>query len=497
MNNESLQNLYIRADRVILVITGLLFVVSLTLAPLYDTWVAAIVIGGGTLAATFAVSKLAPGAVVSRIMIGAGLMVMTSLHIHQAHGMIEFHFGVFLLLAVLLYYRDWIPVVAAAATIAVHHFGFFFLQSSGSNIWILPTTESGIGIIFLHAAYVIVETAIIVWMSIDLQKEFLASSELGEATHKIVQGEQIDLSVRTSGKSNLLKEFDGYTETIGELVSKVSASSAAVNDTTSQLVSMSNNLQDQSNGQQQQTDMIASAVEELTASASEVSANAEQAASAANAAYESSQSCRQASTTTESDIRSLDAQISDAAATIGSLDKETSEIGSLLDVIRAIAEQTNLLALNAAIEAARAGDQGRGFAVVADEVRSLAMRTQQSTQEIDQMIEKLQKGSKTAVNAIESSKSLVTTCVSNTHESLALIEQVEQAINHINDMNQFIATSANEQSQVTSDISQNLSEIVGSTAEMNDQINSSRSVVDALNLHAQELEEVKGRFKGV
>lgn len=497
MNNENLQNHYIRADKVMLIIMGALFAVSLALAPLYDTWVAAIVIGGGTLAATFVVSTLAPGALVSRIMIGAGFMVITSLHIHQSHGMLEFHFGVFLLLAALLYYRDWVPVVAAAASIVVHHFGFFYIQNSGANIWVIPTTENGIGIIFLHAAYVAAETAIIVWMSIDLQKEFNASSELADATHRIVYGEQIDLSVRTSGNSDLLIEFDGYTEAVRDLVSKVATSSAAVHETSSQLVGMSSSLQGKSSGQQQQTDMIASAIEELTASASEVSANAEQAANAANAAYQSSQACREASTTTENDIRSLDIQISDAAATIESLDKETSEIGSLLDVIRAIAEQTNLLALNAAIEAARAGDQGRGFAVVADEVRSLAMRTQQSTQQIDQMIEKLQKGSKTAVSAIESSKSLVTTCVSNTHSSLELIEQVEQAINHINEMNQFIATSANEQSQVTSDISQNLSEIVNSTAQMNEQINDSRSVLDALNQHANELEKVKKRFTGV
>ena len=495
MDNANLINHYQRADKVMKIILSALFVVSLALAPMYDTWLAAFLIGGATLAAGFIVSSLAPGSSISRMVIGMAFMVMTSLHIQQAHGMLEYHFGVFVLIALLLYYRDWLPVVAAAATIAVHHLSFYYLQSGGSNVWLLPNTESGFDIVLLHALYVIVETAVIVWMSIDLKKEFLASTELSSTARNITHGDQIDLSIRTSGSSELLQDFDMYTESVNELVSKVATNSESVHITAEQLVTISNNLQTLSSTQQQQTDMIASAIEELTASASEVSANAAQAADAAEQAHQNSQACRQSSTTTEHDILSLDKQISSASETIASLDEETSEIGSLLNVIRGIAEQTNLLALNAAIEAARAGEQGRGFAVVADEVRSLALRTQQATEQINSMIESLQKGSGTAVTAIEASQALVRTCVDNTHNSLELIEQVEQAINQINEMNQFIATSANEQSTVTADISRNLSEIVHSTADMNSQIGISKDMIGDLDHNAKELESLRSRFK--
>lgn len=495
MENANLVNHYKRADKVMKIILGALFVVSLALAPMYSTWMAAILIGGATLATGFVVSALAPGSMLSRIVMGVAFMVMTSLHIQQSHGMLEYHFGVFVLIALLLYYRDWVPVVAAAATIALHHISFYFLQNGGSGVWLLPTTESGFDIVLLHATYVVVETAVIVWMSIDLKKEYLASSELSSTAQEITHGDYIDLSIRTSGSSELLQDFDRYTESVSELVTQVSTNSESVHLTTEQLVTISTNLQKLASAQQQQTDMIASAVEELTASASEVSANAAQAAEAAEQAYQNSQACRESSTTTENDILNLDQQIASASKTIASLDQETSEIGTLLNVIRGIAEQTNLLALNAAIEAARAGEQGRGFAVVADEVRSLAMRTQQATEQINNMIESLQKGSGTAVTAIESSQNLVRTCVENTHNSLALIEQVEQAINQINEMNQFIAGSANEQSTVTQDISRNLSEIVHSTADITHHIGNSQSMISDLEHNAKQLESVRARFK--
>ncbi|WP_197466430.1 methyl-accepting chemotaxis protein, partial [Oleiphilus sp. HI0080] len=316
MENTNLINHYKRADKVMKIILSTLFVVSLALAPMYDTWMAALLIGGATLAAAFIVSSLSPGSSISRIVMGMALMVMTSLHIQQAHGMLEFHFGVFVLLALLLYYRDWVPVVAAAVTIAVHHLSFFFIQANGGGVWLLPSAENGFNIVLLHAVYVVVETAVVVWMSLDLKKEFLASSELSSTARNITRGDQIDLSIRTSGRTELLQDFDVYTESVNELVSRVASNSESVHITAEQLVTISNNLQTLSSTQQQQTDMIASAVEELTASASEVAANAGQAADAAEKAYQNSQACRQSSTTTENDILSLDNQIASAAETI-------------------------------------------------------------------------------------------------------------------------------------------------------------------------------------
>lgn len=489
-----LQEHYQKADRIMVMLHAGLFVMSLALASMYSTWLEAFLIGGGTLACAVAMSIMAPGQKITRMMMGAGLMVMTALHIHQSHGMIEFHFGVFVLLALLLYYRTWEPVVVAAATIAVHHFLFFYLQSSGSSLWILPNTDNA-WIILLHAAYVVVETGVVVWMSIDLKKDFETTAELKCTIENILNDEVIDLSHRTSGGSELMQRFDGYTATVSGLVSQVANNVDELHESSRSLTEVTDVVTEQSTKQQQQTDMIASAVEEMTASAREVSENAGQAASEANAAHENSQACKNSSAQIELNIRQLEQQILSASETIGSLDNETNQIGKLLDVIRGIAEQTNLLALNAAIEAARAGDQGRGFAVVADEVRSLAQRTQSSTSEIDEMINSLQKGSLSAVQAIESSKGLVETCVDSTHKNVELMEAVSQSISQINSMNQLIAHSSSEQSSVSNEVSSNLSVIVESGNMMTEKIKRASQSADELENIASALSTIRSRFK--
>lgn len=194
-------------------------------------------------------------------------------------------------------------------------------------------------------------------------------------------------------------------------------------------------------------------------------------------------------------IKNLIAEIESAAAVVQHVESDTASISEVLDVIKGIAEQTNLLALNAAIEAARAGEQGRGFAVVADEVRTLASRTQKSTEEIQQMIERLQLGVKNAVNAMTGAQERATTgsvCVEKASQSLHVIAA---EVATINNMNLQIATAAEEQSAVAEEINRNvtrISNIADNTSSGATQ--TAHSSEDLLRLTA-ELRRLVSQFK--
>ncbi|MEH6472895.1 MAG: methyl-accepting chemotaxis protein [Halopseudomonas sp.] len=240
--------------------------------------------------------------------------------------------------------------------------------------------------------------------------------------------------------------------------------------------------------QQLQTDQVATAMNQMTATVQEVAQAADQQAKSGHAVVNG---------TIES-INTLASEVERASGVIEALAQDSNSIGGILDVIRGIAEQTNLLALNAAIEAARAGEQGRGFAVVADEVRSLAKRTQESTEEIQQMIEKLQAGAGDAVAVMESGKTQAQQSVekaAETGEALASIKQAIAAIAAINDMNIHIASASEEQSSVAEEINQNVVAISHSTdvtVENSAAIeNVSREVAEL----SRQFHDITGRFK--
>jgi len=208
--------------------------------------------------------------------------------------------------------------------------------------------------------------------------------------------------------------------------------------------------------QQSEIEQVATAMNEMSATVQEVARNTAQAADAAHQAEEVASAGALAATESIGGISRLVDDVEQAATVIKQLEQESDNIGSVLDVIRGIAEQTNLLALNAAIEAARAGEAGRGFAVVADEVRTLASRTQQSTAEIQRMIELLQSEAQQAVQAMgkaEDGAKIGSDQVQALAESLA---DVSSAVNAINEMNAQIATAAEEQSAVSEEINRNI-----------------------------------------
>ncbi|MFM5417541.1 methyl-accepting chemotaxis protein [Aeromonas veronii] len=211
--------------------------------------------------------------------------------------------------------------------------------------------------------------------------------------------------------------------------------------------------------QQQEVTMVATAVTEMASATMEIAGNAENTAAAAQQSAQSSEQGKMLVNKTRQSINGLAEEVGQATEVIGELSRHAQAITSILSTIQGIAEQTNLLALNAAIEAARAGEQGRGFAVVADEVRVLSRRTQDSTQQIQSTIETLQQTTARAVSLMQTSQGLADNSVQDADQAVRALEEITCAISLISDMAGQIATAAEEQTQVTGEITQNTTAI--------------------------------------
>ncbi len=323
--------------------------------------------------------------------------------------------------------------------------------------------------------------------------------DMVEMLHDIASGEG-DLTQRlhvrrTDELGAMASGFNAFLDKLQILVKKVIASAQKVSDATQHTNQIAVKTDTAVQMQQSEIDQVVSAMNQMTTSAQDVASNTAEAAEAARNAFEATHTGQHSVQDTASAIGALAADISQATKAIQDLSQESENISNILTVIRGIAEQTNLLALNAAIEAARAGDQGRGFAVVADEVRNLSQKTQQSTGQIEAMIDHLQYGSRSAVEVMKRSQGKAQITVEKAAEATDALAAIALAITTINHLNAQVASAAEEQSMVTEEINRSLTRISDMAQQVAEGAQSTRSGSEVLAIQAKEQKQLMDQFK--
>ncbi|HZX52256.1 MAG TPA: methyl-accepting chemotaxis protein [Pseudomonas sp.] len=315
--------------------------------------------------------------------------------------------------------------------------------------------------IFLVAALVVV-FLLIVYLYGGFYVSIRATlKSLGLVMDQVAAGD-MTVSFKSQSQDELGELGQVFNETVAkihQLIERVGQTVVEVERQADRVQQVSGESNHAVAGQRSQIEQVATAMNQMSATAQEVARSAAAAVGSAQSVNDETVSGRALVESQVGSIQRLAGEIDQSVAVINQLASDSASISQVLDVIKGIAEQTNLLALNAAIEAARAGEQGRGFAVVADEVRNLAKRTQQSTEQIEAMISKLQGGVGAAVKAMGASHQMADTTVSESGKVQQALENILGAVGMIVDQNQQIATAAEEQTAVAQDIDQNIVEI--------------------------------------
>ncbi len=354
----------------------------------------------------------------------------------------------------------------------------------------------------LHMIVLVSALACVFLLIVYLYSGFYASTRhtlksLGAMMDKVAAGD-MTVSFRPSSRDELgeLGEvFNGTVQRIHDLIEQVGHTVVEVERQAEQVHAVSARSNQAVSGQRGQIEQVATAMNQMSATAQEVARSAAAAVNSAHSVNQETVSGRGLVESQQGNIARLAGEIDQSVAVIHQLASDSQAISRVLEVIKSIAEQTNLLALNAAIEAARAGEQGRGFAVVADEVRTLAKRTQQSTEEIEQMISRLQGGVGAAVKAMDTSHQVAAGTVGQSQQVQQALENILGAVGSIVDQNQQIAAAVEQQTAVAQDIDQNIVEINRAAEHTTQGAHQTEDASRQLSAQVMELKRLIGAFR--
>ena len=464
---SALQRVHAKADKLMLVVVWLLFAMSLALSPMHATLQLAFGVGLPAALATTALVVLAPGAFATRAVAASALVVFCALHIQQSMGMSEMHFGLFVALAFLVSYRDWRPIVIAALLIALHHLGFKYLQSWGLGVACF--TDPALELVLVHAAYVVAETAVLVYLAEVLRKEAQQAAEVEAMITRLGNGTagQVDLSGPAgAARSALGQSLEATLGSLQAVVADVRRGTHTMAVASVQIAAGCRDLSSRTEVQAGSLQVTAASVARLT---STVAQNADNAQQANRLALSASQVA----------VRGGEV-VGQVVDTMASIDASSQKIVDIIGTIDGIAFQTNILALNAAVEAARAGEEGRGFAVVAAEVRHLAHRSASAAREIKRLIDD-------SVADIEAGSSLVL-------QAGRTMDEIVGSVQRVTDIMADITAASREQQLGIEEINRAIAQVDQLTRQNTELVGDAAGNAASLQEQAGALVEAVGVF---
>ncbi len=408
---------------------------------------------------------MARGSTFSRLVQASCAMGMVMLHIQLGRGTIEFHFGVFVVLALLLAYQDWRPIALAAGLIAVHHIGFDRLQAAGVAVYCTP--QADFLKVLMHATYVVIQAGFEIYAAIGLRRMANQRRELDALVSLLNRDGNITLDVaQVTVQSGAARRLQEALKAVATAIHQVKATATEIEGASQDIATGNSDLRERTEQTASSLQQAASAMEELSTNVGHSAESARQADTLARNAAEVAQRGGEV--------------VSRVVDTMRDIHNSSKRIADIIGTIDGIAFQTNILALNAAVEAARAGEQGRGFAVVAAEVRSLAQRSAEAAREIKGLI-----GS--SVERVEAGSRLVQDAGTTMGDIVASVQRVSDIIGEI-------SGASTEQSTGIAHVTATVSELDQMTQRNASLVEQSATAAQGLRENAERLSRAVDSF---
>ncbi|NEX22251.1 hypothetical protein G3480_18395 [Thiorhodococcus mannitoliphagus] len=441
----------LRYDRILLVILLAHLPVTMFLVPLgYGTQSFAIY--ASVLVGIFAVGAyfLLRGTAFFGLVSGILLMMLSAIMIQSQLGRIEMHFHIFVALALLMIYKNWINILVAAGVISAYYLVLTALQLNAVSIGGMPIMLFNYGcswdITFLHLAFVVLEAIALIAYAILMKRDEWIGAQLVDAVSSIDQNNDFSVQIPDPGGSAAISAFNDMIRQFGTLSTEVASAAMKIKSVSYQLDDIARSAEREISSQHRQTEQAATAITEMSRSITQVSESAQKAAAVAASANEKALDGHEHFNDAARSTTDLQQIMVEASESIRLLERNAVNIGSVVDVIISISEQTNRLALKAASEAASASEPGQGCALVADEARSLAQRTQDAETEIQEIVQKLQKDIESAVTKTHDGQQKTTQTSSEILRAGLALNEILESVSQVSDMNTQIAQAIEEQS---------------------------------------------------